>query len=99
MLRDVPEMHRDNIPRKKQRGRPRAVGQPKDNLFQQKRQKDAGAVRIVIIAPGSRGDVQPYIAFGKELQNAGHSIVLSVIAISNYWLSRMALNFGRLGTI
>jgi UDP:flavonoid glycosyltransferase YjiC (YdhE family) len=31
-------------------------------------------VRIIIIAPGSRGDVQPYIALGKGLKNAGHFI-------------------------
>jgi len=31
-------------------------------------------MRIAIIAPGSRGDVQPYIALGKGLQNAGHSV-------------------------
>lgn len=33
-------------------------------------------MRIVIIAPGTRGDVQPYIALGKGLQNAGHYIRL-----------------------
>jgi UDP:flavonoid glycosyltransferase YjiC (YdhE family) len=31
-------------------------------------------MRIVIIAPGSRGDVQPYIALGTGLKNAGHVI-------------------------
>lgn len=31
-------------------------------------------MRIMIIAPGSRGDVQPYIALGKGLKNAGHVI-------------------------
>ena len=31
-------------------------------------------MRIVIIAPGTRGDVQPYIALGKGLQNTGHYI-------------------------
>jgi hypothetical protein len=31
-------------------------------------------VRIAIIAPGSRGDVQPYIALGKGLQDAGHDV-------------------------
>jgi UDP:flavonoid glycosyltransferase YjiC (YdhE family) len=31
-------------------------------------------MRIVIIAPGSRGDVQPYIALGKGLKDAGHFI-------------------------
>ena len=38
--------------------------------------------RIVIIAPGSRGDVQPYIALGKGLQKAGHYIRL--VSHSNF---------------
>ncbi len=33
-------------------------------------------MRIAIIAPGSRGDVQPYIALGKGLQEAGHVVRL-----------------------
>lgn len=33
-------------------------------------------MRIVIIAPGSRGDVQPYIALGTGLRDAGHAIRL-----------------------
>jgi sterol 3beta-glucosyltransferase len=33
-------------------------------------------MRIVIIAPGSRGDVEPYIALGVGLQKAGHVIRL-----------------------
>jgi hypothetical protein len=37
--------------------------------------KDA-AMRIAIIAPGSRGDVQPYIALGKGLAKAGHGVRL-----------------------
>lgn len=39
-------------------------------------------MRIVIIAPGSRGDVQPYIALGKGLQNAGH--VIRLVSHSNF---------------
>jgi UDP:flavonoid glycosyltransferase YjiC (YdhE family) len=39
-------------------------------------------MRIVIIAPGSRGDVQPYIALGKGLQNAGHDVRL--VSHSNF---------------
>lgn len=39
-------------------------------------------MRIIIIAPGSRGDVQPYIALGKGLQNAGHYIRL--VSHSNF---------------
>ncbi len=33
-------------------------------------------MRIVIIASGSRGDVQPYIALGKGLHEAGHTVRL-----------------------
>jgi sterol 3beta-glucosyltransferase len=33
-------------------------------------------MRIAVIAPGSRGDVQPYIALGKGLLNAGHVVRL-----------------------
>lgn len=35
-----------------------------------------------MIAPGSRGDVQPYIALGKGLQNAGHYVRL--VSHSNF---------------
>jgi len=31
-------------------------------------------MRVVIIAPGSRGDVQPYIALGRGLKNAGNIV-------------------------
>ena len=33
-------------------------------------------MRIVIIAAGSRGDVQPYVALGKGLKDAGHQVRL-----------------------
>ena len=33
-------------------------------------------MRIAIVAPGSRGDVEPYVALGKGLQKAGHVVRL-----------------------
>jgi UDP:flavonoid glycosyltransferase YjiC (YdhE family) len=33
-------------------------------------------MRILIIAPGSRGDLQPYLALGKGLKDAGHTVRL-----------------------
>ena len=34
------------------------------------------SMQITIIAPGSRGDVQPYVALGKGLKTAGHTVRL-----------------------
>ena len=31
-------------------------------------------MKVTIIAPGSRGDVQPYVALGKGLKEAGHTV-------------------------
>ncbi len=33
-------------------------------------------MRIAIVAPGSRGDVEPYIALAKGLNKAGHHVRL-----------------------
>ena len=33
-------------------------------------------MRITIIAPGSQGDVQPYVALGNGLKKAGHTVRL-----------------------
>ena len=33
-------------------------------------------LRIALLAPGSRGDVEPYIALGVGLENAGHVVRL-----------------------
>jgi UDP:flavonoid glycosyltransferase YjiC (YdhE family) len=33
-------------------------------------------MRIVMVAAGSRGDVQPYVALGRGLKNAGHHVRL-----------------------
>jgi sterol 3beta-glucosyltransferase len=36
--------------------------------------ENSKTMRILIIAPGSQGDVQPYVALGRGLKNAGHVI-------------------------
>jgi sterol 3beta-glucosyltransferase len=33
-------------------------------------------MNILILTLGTRGDVQPYVAFGKGLQAAGHAVTL-----------------------
>ena len=42
-------------------------------------------MRIVIIASGSRGDVEPYVALGKGLQAAGHVVRLVTHRTLNRW--------------
>ena len=38
-------------------------------------------MRITLLAVGSRGDVQPYIALGRQLQVAGHDVCLASHAV------------------
>ncbi|HEX2907098.1 MAG TPA: glycosyltransferase [Phototrophicaceae bacterium] len=39
-------------------------------------------MRITILALGSRGDVQPYVALGVGLQRAGHAV--RVVTFENF---------------
>ncbi|MFZ4614809.1 MAG: glycosyltransferase [Rectinemataceae bacterium] len=47
-------------------------------------------MRIAILAPGSRGDIQPYLALGKGLKDAGHTITL----ISNQTYAGLVAPYG-----
>lgn len=47
-------------------------------------------MKLAIIAPGSRGDVQPYVALGKGLRNAGHAVWL----VSTEDFRELAINHG-----
>ena len=50
-------------------------------------------MRIVIVAIGSRGDVQPYIALGKGLLDAGHEVVLASHAEFSSLFNNMGFEF------
>jgi sterol 3beta-glucosyltransferase len=54
-------------------------------------------MKIALIAPGSRGDVQPYVALGKGLKDAGHSA--SIVAYGDFQdlVTRQGLEFVDLG--
>ena len=54
-------------------------------------------MRITVLASGSRGDVQPYIAYGLGLQRAGHSV--QVAAGLNYesFIREYGLGFQPMG--
>ena len=51
-------------------------------------------MNILIITLGSRGDVQPYIALGKGLQAAGHSVTLSTSSSFESFISGHGLKYG-----
>ena len=56
-------------------------------------------MRIVVIAPGSRGDIQPYIALGKGLQTSGHDVQVVTNAefeslVHSYGLDCRPIAFG-----
>jgi sterol 3beta-glucosyltransferase len=56
-------------------------------------------MRIVVIAPGSRGDIQPFIALGKGLQGSGHDVRVVTNAefgplVHSYGLNCRPIAFG-----
>lgn len=54
-------------------------------------------MRIAITAPGSRGDVQPYMALGKGLQEAGHAVRLVTHQNFDVLVSSHGLDFWPVG--
>jgi sterol 3beta-glucosyltransferase len=60
-------------------------------------------MRIAIIALGTRGDVQPYLALGKGLAAAGHEVRLvthenfEVLVVSGVNLGTILLGVGSCG--
>jgi len=56
-------------------------------------------MRITMLALGTRGDVQPYIALGQGLQAAGHKVRLAALDIFEEFVSNQGLEFVSLGGI
>ncbi|GAB4512681.1 MAG: glycosyltransferase [Anaerolineae bacterium] len=50
-------------------------------------------MRILLVGVGSRGDVQPYIALAKGLQQAGHDVVLAAAMNFQTWIESEGLAF------
>jgi len=53
-------------------------------------------MRITILAYGSRGDVQPYVALGAGLQRAGHPICLAAPEMFRLLVTAHGLEFAPL---
>jgi sterol 3beta-glucosyltransferase len=54
-------------------------------------------MQAIIIAPGSRGDVQPYVALGKGLKDAGHTVRILVTQEFESLVTDYGLDFYDLG--
>jgi hypothetical protein len=54
-------------------------------------------MRISVIAVGSRGDVQPYVAMGRGLRRAGHSVRVVTHAPFEAFVRGNGLDFSALG--
>lgn len=54
-------------------------------------------LEIAIAASGSRGDVQPYVALGKGLQDAGHSVRILTNDNFETLVTEAGLTFGSIG--
>ncbi|KAJ3119125.1 hypothetical protein HDU96_000040 [Phlyctochytrium bullatum] len=55
--------------------------------------KSVPAMSIVILIVGSRGDVQPFIALGKELKKYGHRVRLATHGIFRQFVTENGLEF------
>lgn len=53
-------------------------------------------MRITVLAHGSRGDVQPYLALSLGLQRAGHTVTLAAPEIFRAWIEGYGLTFSPL---
>ncbi len=53
-------------------------------------------MKITIITTGSRGDIQPYIALGVGLKNAGHGVKLTTHSVYEEWITEHGLDFAPL---
>ena len=56
-------------------------------------------MQITILALGTRGDVQPYIALGLRLQAEGHKIKLATLDIFKHFILSKGLDFVSLGSV
>ena len=73
-----------------------AVG-PVVDIGQQLRAMGGHRMRIAILTLGTRGDVQPYIALGSFLRDAGHSVIISSTDDFEALVTSAGLEFGRTG--
>jgi sterol 3beta-glucosyltransferase len=51
-------------------------------------------MNIFIVTVGSQGDVQPYVALGKGLKSAGHSVTVCTCSSFEPFITRHGLNYG-----
>ncbi|MEA5534921.1 glycosyltransferase [Crocosphaera sp. XPORK-15E] len=56
-------------------------------------------MRITILALGTRGDVQPYIALGLGLQATGHQVTIASLDIFEDFVNSKGLDFASLGSV
>ena len=54
-------------------------------------------MKVTIIAPGSRGDVQPYVALGKGLKEAGHAVGIQTSQDFQSLITEHGLEFHDMG--
>ncbi|MBZ0302602.1 MAG: glycosyltransferase [Anaerolineae bacterium] len=54
-------------------------------------------MNILIVTLGSRGDVQPYVALGKGLQAAGHTVTVCTSSSFESFITGHGLNYGYMG--
>ena len=55
-------------------------------------------MKIALVACGTRGDVQPALALGKAMQNAGHEILIAAPPENKSWVEKSGCPFVAFGS-
>jgi sterol 3beta-glucosyltransferase len=71
--------------------------QPWEDEEEESDQKILPSLKIVMLIVGTRGDVQPFVAIGKKLQECGHQVRLATHANFRDFVKKEGLEFYPLG--
>ncbi|MEM1256033.1 MAG: glycosyltransferase [Cyanobacteria bacterium P01_H01_bin.21] len=53
-------------------------------------------MKVLIVTLGSRGDVQPYVALGKGLKNAGHEVTVCTSTLFQSFITEQGIHYGHM---
>ena len=72
------------------------IGRQVPDFYLNKRTKKTG-LRILVLTIGTRGDVQPFVALGQEMQRRGHKVTICAFGTHRELVERYGLKYAPAG--